>query len=1264
MVLKFSTFNCRGLQDSFKRKQIFSFFHKKKDDIIFLQETHCSETDEKFWASQWGGHSWFASFASNSRGVGILIKSNHQILVNSCDKDPAGRYIILNIVIDGFNLVLVNIYAPNNDDPDFFFDIFAKLDNIQSSHLFIAGDMNAALGPLDYKGSCSTHSNTRSRNALNSLIDEFNLMDVWRTEHPNSRVFTRHQKNPPALSRLDYILASNDFVNNISDSDIVCGVKSDHSIVKCKLSTDEPPKGKGYWKLNCHYLHHDADFVNFIKSKIIEFKDIHKDSQTDPHVTWDAFKCTITGHCIQYCCRKKSEQRKVKKDLLEKIEKVKGQISDKNECDVNSSEFSELINTLSSLEENYNKILDQETAGLIVRSRIKWAEHGEKSSKYFCNLEKRSNDKKNIFMLRTDDNSPVSDQNDILQHLQSFYSKLYSDSHNLVHADLANFLDDVNFPKLSEDSKNNLDKPISKAEILASLKDLKFNKTPGLDGLPVEFYVVFFHDIIDLLLDCYQYSFDQGVMSSSQRNGVITLLPKKDKDPFFVTNYRPISLLNTDYKIIAKLMANRLKLCLYQIINEDQTGFMKGRHIGSNIRTIIDMIEYCDANQIPGSILLLDIEKAFDSVNHNFLFQVLHYFNFGNDFINWMKSFYTNRKSYIINNGFMSEAVNLDRGIFQGCPISPLLFLCAIEVLAIQIRNNVKIKGFQVGDVEKKVSLLADDTACFLQGDQESFTALFDTLNKFSRFSGCRVNMKKSEAIHVGTLRGSDFRPFQDDGLVWKENSFKYLGVQFSLNVKSLFELNFVPKLNQIQQILNCWRSRNLSVIGKVTVIKSLLLPQLLYLFSVLCIHIPKSFFKKINSLFFKFIWNGGNDRVKRAFLCNDYSNGGLRMVDVLAFSQAQKLVWAKHLLDPNFSAFWKHVESSVLSQFNHIDPCLLWKTNAPDCVLATLKNCQLGETIKVWYVYRDKLKANLGHEEFFLQDPIWYNQNVRLKTKRFFYYPNWHELGISTLSDLDRGYNFLKSFEDLVLEYDISIKDRRKYTFLVKGISLDWFYNPPEVLDNIFDKIVQSLFDHAKITRPSYYIFKVEENPEKAELYWTEVLDIENADDIDWQSIHDNNFKCTIETQIRSFYFKIFHRAICTNKFLHKIGRTDTPLCYFCKKSDESFIHLFCRCDKIVPLWDNLSTFIEGKCGENIIFSNLQKMFGIDTMSSEHNVCINFMVLYLKFYIYRCKFQQCIPNFEAFLNLIRLKLKTEYNIAEKRGNLGKHFKKFTFDFE
>lgn len=671
------------------------------------------------------------------------------------------------------------------------------------------------------------------------------------------------------------------------------------------------------------------------------------------------------------------------------------------------------------------------------------------------------------------------------------------------------------------------------------------------------------------------------------------------------------------------------------------------------------LLSFCDANDTPGSIVLLDIEKAFDSVEHEFLFEVLSSFNLGENFIQWIKTFYHNRRSYVINNGFLSDPIPMERGIFQGCPISPLLFLCAIEVLAAKIRNNEQIKGIRIGGIEKKVSLLADDTTCFLQGNLESFQNLFDTLNEFARVSGCKVNMSKSEAIHIGSLKGSDFKPFQGEGLLWKENTFKTLGVHFSLNTKALYELNFVPKLTQIQQILNCWRSRSLSLIGKITVIKSLLLPQLLYLFSVLCIFIPKIFFKKLNTLLFKFIWNGGNDRVKRNFLFHDYTEGGLRMIDVAAFSQAQKLVWAKKMLDPDYESTWKHIESTVLSHF-HSDVSVLWKTNAPDCVLNLLKNCQLAETIKTWYIYKEKVKENLGYGNYHLQDPIWWNRDIRLKTKRFFYYPEWYDRGITTLSDLDRGYNFVKSFEDLVIEYDISIKDRRKYNSLMKGILMDWFYNPITVDDNIHEKIVESLFEGSKVTKHAYNTLKTYESPGDIELYWFDILEVEG--EIDWANIHDNNFRCTIETQLRSFYFKIFHRAICTNKFLHKIGKIESPLCFFCNGASESLVHLFCDCDNILNLWDSLSAFIEKKTNENYKFSKFEKMFGVDPTSTCHSTCINYLILCLKFYIYRCRFQQIIPKFQAYLNLIKIKFKTEYKIAEKNGKLGKHFKKFSFD--
>ena len=615
---------------------------------------------------------------------------------------------------------------------------------------------------------------------------------------------------------------------------------------------------------------------------------------------------------------KRRRSKEISRRFLKKIDQIKHDISNISPCD--TQQLSDLLHKLDSLEADLNKSIDQETAGLIVRSRIKWAEHGEKSSKYFCNLEKRSNEKKSIYILKNNSDAIISDQKDILKELYSFYQTLYtskSTPHN--KEDTRSFLDSLDIPQISDDSKLKLNSPVSNAEILSSLKSLNLNRSPGYDGLPVEFYIVFFHDICDLLLNCYRYSFEQGFLSVSQRNGVITLLPKKDKDPLYVKYHRPISLLNTDYKIIAKVMANRLKLCLNEIIHGDQTGFMKGRNIGSNIRTIIDLIEYCDSNDIPGSIVLLDIEKAFDSVEHDYLYEVLGAFNFGSDFIKWIKAFYCKRSSYIINNGFLSNRLSMERGVFQDCPISPLLFLCAIEVLAISIRNNADIADIKIGAAEKKVSLLADDTTCFLNGDPDSFTKLFEILNEFASISGCKINLSKSEAIHIGALKGSTFYPFSNEGLTWKTNSFRYLGINFSLNVKALYELNFIPKLTQIQQIINCWRSRNLSRV---------FCSHNFYIFFLFYVsQFQRLFFKRLNTLFFKFIWKGGNDRVKRNYFYNSYGEGGLRMIDIEAFSKAQKLVWAKHLLDTDYNGFWKILELDVLGKFKN-DSSVLWKAD------------------------------------------------------------------------------------------------------------------------------------------------------------------------------------------------------------------------------------------------------------------------------------------------------------------------------------------------
>ena len=279
--------------------------------------------------------------------------------------------------------------------------------------------------------------------------------------------------------------------------------------------------------------------------------------------------------------------------------------------------------------------------------------------------------------------------------------------------------------------------------------------------------------------------------------------------------------MNVSYKIASSCIANRIKTVLDFLIHENQKGFLKGRFIGENTRMIYDVLQYTHDKNIPGLLLLIDFEKAFDSISWKFLFDALLFFNFGPDIIRWISVLYNKAKLCVIQNGIFSDFFEIGRGCRQGDPVSPYLFNICVEIMGHMIRQNKNIRGIRIG--KERVCLLqyADDTVLFLDGSEKSLKSALDLLFQFSKFSGLKPNISKTKAIWIGSKAQSSDTLSNDSGILWTTEPFNILGIIYTANLCNIVQLNFDEKLTTLQKEINQWSKRNISPISKIIIIKS-----------------------------------------------------------------------------------------------------------------------------------------------------------------------------------------------------------------------------------------------------------------------------------------------------------------------------------------------------------------------------------------------------------------------------------------------------------
>ena len=557
MSIMITSFNVRGLRNDNKRARVLWHMKDNYPCILFLQETYTTQNDETLWKNNWNGQIYMSHGTNHSKGVAILIPEDIETDIKNIDIDQEGRCIIVNGKFGGRDLTLMNLYAPTKNDINNQMNFISKLiPKINEFHenLIMGGDLNTYLNPqLDKKGG-KLQNISQYASRLLEMFEEYNLIDSCCICNPDKQRYTWRENTAHGIiqSRLDYIICQHNLLYQSKNCKIGNSVYSDHNPINIELYiVDEQKRGKGLRKFNNSLLT-DPKYVDKIKNKLEECEQRYKNSK-DHCLIWDAIKAELRGVSISHSSYKskqrKIELQKLNQELLE-CEHALG-IDKQKDPDL----YQQYITVKNEIEQINNHI----TKGIMIRAQAKFIEHNEGNTKLFLGLEKSRAKTKNITNLIADNGISIKDPNEILKEEMRFYENLYKN--NLEYQGNESIEARKYFITkpdvcVSDADLQELDIELTNEEIAIALKQLPTNKSPGGDGFPVDFYKKNWPNIKKLVCNSIKGALNRGELSIEQKRAVLNLIPKKDKDIRYLKNWCPISLLNADYKIIAKALAN------------------------------------------------------------------------------------------------------------------------------------------------------------------------------------------------------------------------------------------------------------------------------------------------------------------------------------------------------------------------------------------------------------------------------------------------------------------------------------------------------------------------------------------------------------------------------------------------------------------------------------------------------------------------------------------------------------------------------------